>query len=161
VAGDYDNRAAFERAMVSRIKAEGASASAYYTVVGRNQPITRNAVSAAVESRGYDAVSLARIISSETSVSMTGDSSQTKITRKPVDRAIDLFRYNYDELMQPGDITVLRSVTLSAEMFSGADETRMWGIETTISDMENIGQLIEVAADTIMEQLDNDQLIGD
>ncbi len=31
VAGDYDNRAAFERAMVSRIKAEGATAVAYYT----------------------------------------------------------------------------------------------------------------------------------
>ncbi len=47
VAGGYDNRAAFERAMVSRIKAEGATAVAYYTVVGRNQPISRSNVSAA------------------------------------------------------------------------------------------------------------------
>jgi hypothetical protein len=160
VGGDYNNRAYFEREMVSRIKAEGAAATAYYTVVGRSQPITRNTVSAAVKSRGFDAVLLTRVISQETDVSMGGESSQTKVTRKSADRAIDLFRYDYDELMEPGDINISSTVTLSAEMFSGPDETRMWAIESTIADKENVGQIIEAAADTIMGQLKKDNLIG-
>ena len=160
VAGDYDNRAAFERAMVSRIQAEGATATAYYTVVGRNKPITRNVVSTAVKSRGFDAVLLTRVLSQSSSVSVEGATAETEVSRMEADRVIDLFRYDYEEMADPGDINIRSTVTLSAEMFSGPDETRMWAIESTISDMENVGQLIEAAADTIMAQLKEDRLIG-
>ena len=160
VGGDYDNRAAFERAMVSRIKAEGAKATAYYTVVGRNQPITRNIVSTSVKSRGFDAVLLTRVISQSSDVSVGGGTTETKVSRKEADRVIDLFQYDYEELTQPGEINISSTVTLSAEMFSGADETRMWAIESTIADKENVGQIIESAADTIMGQLKKDRLIG-
>ena len=159
VAGDYDNRTAFERAMVSRIKAEGAKATAYYTVVGR-QPIDRNTVSTAVKSRGYDAVLLTRVISQATDLSVQDGSSETKVSRKEASRAIDLFRYDYEELSDPDDLIISGTVVLSVEMFHAADETRMWAIESTISDMENVGQLIESAADTIMGQLKKDRLIG-
>ena len=161
VAGDYDNRAAFERAMVSRIKAEGATAVAYYTVIGRNQPITRSAVSAAVKSRGFDAVLLTRVLSQSSVASVEGPTTDTKVSRMEADRVIDLFRYDYEEMTDPGDINILSTVTLSAEMFSGPDETRMWAIESTISNKENVGQIIEAAADTIMGQLKEDRLIGD
>jgi hypothetical protein len=160
VAGDYDNRAAFERAMVSRITAEGAAATAYYTVVGRNQPITRSTVSTAVKSRGFNAVLLTRVISQQANVSMEGGSSDTKVSRKSADRAIDLFRYDYEELTEPGVINISSTVTLFAEMFSGPDETRMWAIESTIANKQNVGQIIEAAADTIMGQLQKDNLIG-
>ena len=160
VGGDYSNRAYFERAMVSRIKAEGAAAAAYYSVVGRNQPITRSTVSTVVKSRGFDAVLLVRVISQDADISVDGGTSETKVSRKESGRAIDLFRYDYDELTQPGVINILSTVTISAEMFSGADETRMWSIESTINDKENVGQIIEAAADTIMAQLKKDRLIG-
>jgi hypothetical protein len=160
VAGDYDNRAAFERAMVSRIQAEGAKATAYYSVVGRNKPITRNTVSTVVKSRGFDAVLLTRVLSQSSNVSVEGGKTDTKVSRMETDRVIDLFRYDYEELADPGDMIISSTVTLSAEMFSGPDETRMWAIESTISDMENVGQIIEAAADTIMGQLKEDRLIG-
>ena len=160
VGGDYDNRAYFERAMVSRIKAEDANATAWYTVVGRNRPITRSTVSTAVKSRGFDAVLLARVISQDADISVDSGSTDTKISRKEAGRAVDLFRYDYEELTEPGKINILSTVTISAEMFSGPDETRMWAIESTIADKENVGQIIEAAADTIMTQLKKDKLIG-
>lgn len=161
VGGDYNNRATFERSMVSRIKAEGASATAWYSVVGRNQPINRATVSAAVKSRGFDAVLLARVISQETDVAMGQGTVETKVTRKSSDRVIDLFRYDYDELTQPGTINTSGTITIFAEMFSGPDETRMWAIESTIEERINVDQLIEEAAETIMAQLVKDELIGD
>jgi hypothetical protein len=161
VAGDYDNRAAFERAMVSRIKVESAAATAYYTVVGKNKPITRNTVSAVVKSRGFDAVLLTRVLSQSSVASVEGSTTDTKVSRMEADRVIDLFRYDYEQMTDPGDINILSTVTLSAEMFSGPDETRMWAIESTISNKENVGQIIEAAADTIMGQLKKDRLIGE
>ncbi len=160
VAGDYNNRAAFERAMVSRIKAAGAMATPYYTVVGRDQVITRNLVSTIVQSRGFDAVLLTRVISQATDMSVQDGSSEMKVSRKEASRAIDLFRYDYDELSEPSDLVISSSVVLSVEMFHSADEARMWAIEFTISDMENAGQLIENAADTIMAQLKKDRMIA-
>ncbi len=160
VAGDHDNRAAFERAMVSRIKAKGAKATAYYTVVGRIEPITRTTVDVVVRSRGFDAVLLVRVIGQAPNLSVQDGSSATKVSRKPASRAIDLFSYDYDELIEPGDFIISSTVALSAEMFHAADQARMWSIESTIFDMENFGPLIESAADTIMGQLKKDNLIG-
>jgi hypothetical protein len=36
----------------------------------------------------------------------------------------------------------------------------MWPIESTIADKENVGQIIESAANTIMAQPGKDRLIG-
>lgn len=160
VGGTYDHRAAFERAMVSRIMAEDATATAYYTVVGRNRPITRSTVSTAVKSRGFDAVLLTRVISQSSDVSAASGATETKVSRVEAGRVFDIFRYDYEELAEPREINVSSTVTLSAEMFSGPDETRMWAIEATIADRQNVGQIIGSAADTIMAQLMKDGLIG-
>jgi hypothetical protein len=160
VAGDYNSRAEFERTMVSRIKAEGGTATAFYTVVGRNQPITPETVRTVVRARDFSAVLLTRVLGQESDVSIQGGPEGTKASRRQ-DRAIDLFRYNYETLTNPSVINVRSTVTLSAEMFSSADERRMWAIESTIADKENVGQIIEAAADTILGQLKKDNLIGD
>ena len=160
VAGDYENSAAFERAIASRIKAEGANATAYYTVVGRNQPINRSVVTPVVHSRGFDAVLLARAISQQSDISVDDTSSVINVPRKPASRAIDLFRFDYDELNEPRFLTISSTVVLSVEMFHAADETRMWSIESTISDIESVRQLIESAADITIGQLRKDRLIG-
>ncbi len=39
-------------------------------------------------------------------------------------------------------------------------ERRMWAIESTIVEKENVGWIIESAANTIMAQLRQDRLIG-
>ncbi len=158
VAGDYSNRAAFERAMVSRIREKGAAATAYYTIIKNNEPLSREVVIDVVRSQGFDAVLLTRVISLEADASAKSGSAELKVSRKD-DRAIDLFRYDYDVLNEPSVINISSTVTLSAEMFSAADETRLWASESTIADKKNVGQIIESAADTIMDQLKKDTLI--
>ena len=146
--------------MVSRINAESVSATAYYTVIGRDQPITRQAIRNAIRARSFDAVLLTRVVSQATDVSAKDGSSETKVSRKQSSRAIDLFRYDYEELSNSSEFVMSSSVTLSVEMFDAADEARMWAMEATISDKENVGQIIESAADIIMSQLEKDELVG-
>jgi hypothetical protein len=154
VIGDYDDRVTFERVMVSRIKADGAVATAFYTVVGRNQPITRDIVSNIVRSRDFSAILLCRV------TSLDANSSGMTAANKPVSRAIDLFGYDYEELINPSTFVISGSAVLFAEMFHSADERRMWSIESTIANKQNIQQVIQRAADVIMDQLHNDNLIG-
>jgi len=44
-------------------------------------------------------------------------------------------------------------------MIPFSDERRMWTIESTIDDKENVGQIAESAANTIMAQLGKGKLI--
>ena len=55
VAGDYNIRSHFERVIVSQIRQTGASASAWYSVIGGNKPVTKEDVIAAIDDGGFDA----------------------------------------------------------------------------------------------------------
>ena len=159
VAGSYDNRAYFERHMASRIGTSGASGTAYYTVIGRNKEITRSDVSDAVRSRGFDAVFLTRVLSQESSVSVEQGASTAKVTRKDADSAIDLFRYDYEVLNNPDILSLETHVVLSTEVFSAADEKRIYAMQTTLSGHENAGLLIESAVDEIVGHLRKEGMI--
>lgn len=159
VAGSYDSRARWERTMASRITRQGASASAYYSVVGRNQEINRNTVSNAVRSNGFDAVLLTRVQSQASDVNVRRGASTAKVSRMN-DRPVDLFRYDYEILNNPDTINVQSTVVLATELFDAGDEKRIWAIESTISDKENVNYLIEDAIDMVVRELGRDRLIG-
>ncbi len=159
VAGSYENRARWERTMASRISNQGTSASAYYSVVGREQDIDRETVIDAVRSNGFDAVLLTRVQSQASDVTVKRGASTVKVSRKN-DRPVDLFRYDYEVLNNPETINVATTVVLSTELFAASDEKRIWAIESTISDKENITYLIEDAIDMVVDELRKDRLLG-
>ena len=159
VAGSYNNRARWERTMVSRISAQGSSASAYYSVIGRDQEITRDNVFNAVRANGFDAVLLTRVQSNDSNVTVKRGASTAKVSRMD-DRPIDFFRYDYEVLNNPETINVARTVVLLTELFAANDEKRIWAIESTVSDKENVTYLIEDVVDMVVGQLRKDRLIG-
>ena len=159
VAGSYDNRARWERMMASKISAQGASASAYYSIVGGEQEINRDTVINAVRANSIDAVLLTRVQSQESDVTVKRGASTAKVSRKN-DRPVDLFRYDYEVLNNPETINVAMTLVLSTELFAANDEKRIWAIESTIADKENVAYLIEDAIDMIVGELSKDHLIG-
>lgn len=160
VAADYDSRASFERGLVSRIRAAGSSATAYYTVVGRNPPINRTTVTNAVRSRDFDAVLVTRVKDRELSANVRNGPAATEPTAIG-GSVFNLFRYDYEELNEPEIIDLSRTVVLTTELFAAADERRVWAIETTSRNKSNIGELIDSSADAIASKLKRDRLIGD
>jgi hypothetical protein len=159
VAGNYNSRAQFERTLASGIRAEGASASAYYTVVPGNDPINREAVLQAVSSGGFDAVLLTRIVDQEDNIEEEGGSpvaTASTIGGRP----INFFRYDYEELNEPKSINLTTTVTLSSELFSAAEEKMIWAIEVSNSDASNAGTLIDETAASIVARLRGDGFIG-
>jgi hypothetical protein len=159
VAGSYDNRARFERTMASRLSSAGIAGTAYYTVIGRNKPITRSDVSNAVQARGFDSVLLTRVVSQEASASEKRGAASATATRRD-DGVVDLFRYDYVVFSNPSTINIASTVVLSTELYSAADEKRIWAIETTIFAEENVSLLIDDAVAQIVGQLRKDNMIS-
>lgn len=159
VAGDYNSRAQFERTVVAGIRANGASASAYYSVVKGNKPISSEAVVAAVKSGNFDAVLVTRIIGQEMNVDVKRGSTDTQASTIG-GGALNFFRYNYEELNEPELVNFNTTVVLGTELFASADETMIWAIESSSSSEAVVGVLIENIASAIVARLHKDGFIG-
>ena len=159
VAGDYNNRAYFERSVVSGIRAKGSSARAFHVVTPGNKPVTREAVRDAIESGGFDAVLVSRAIDTDTDLDVKSAATGTKVTRKD-GGVLNLFRYDYEELDEPMSLELKTKVNIATELYSAASEQKVWSIDSVSSATENIGQMIEDAAENVVKRLDRDDLIS-
>ena len=159
VAGNYNSRAQFERTVVSGLRAEGTSASPYYSIVQGNEPISRDAVLAAVQSGSFDAVLVTRVLGQQTDVDVQSGSAETKastIGGSP----INFFRYDYEELNEPVRISFNTTVVLGTELFSSSDEKMIWAIESSSTNAASVGVLIDDTATSIVSRLRRDGLIS-
>ena len=160
VAADYNTRARFERALAAAIRSDTASATEYYEIAKGDQEVTREKILAAIEAFGYDGVIVNQVGSRESELSVRRGSKEAKVSRRD-DRAVDFFRYDYEILNNPNEINVATTVVLVSDFFDAADARRIWTAESTISDQENIGYLVEEAAAMIASRLFRDGIVED
>ncbi len=158
VAADYDGRAMFEREVASRLRAEGAEARAYYTVLGRNPPITQESVERAIQSGSFDAVLVTRLKDQSLDARVKSGSAGAKATAKGGSIA-NLFRYDYEELDEPATVEFKATVVLTTELFDAARGDPVWSVETTSRNKANTGELVDSSADAIVARLRRDRLI--
>ncbi len=160
VAGNYNSRALFERDMVAELRSKGVSATAYHLIIKGNQPLVRDQVIDVVKTNGYDAVLVTRVKSREVDSNVTRGPAALKVTHKQSGN-LTFIRYDYEELNALRKINLTATVVLITEVHSAVSEELVWAIESTSSGtMDDIGQLVDNAVDTIMESLAKDRLIG-
>ena len=159
VAHDYNGRARFERLLVSKLAEHDVAAVAYYRAMGGNKPIDRESIRHLVETKGFDAVLITRVLNRDNDAAMKSGSVATKSTRMN-EGALQLFRYDYEELNEPATLSVEMSVKLSSELFDVESRNLVWAIESEISKKEMVNQLVDDAATTIVRRLKKDGLIG-
>jgi hypothetical protein len=152
VANDYDGRARFERELATELKSLGINGTAYYSAVGGNKPINRQAIEALVKSDGFDAVLITKVLNRETTSTEKTGSAATKTTRKN-GRAVDLFRYEYEELNEPVTLNIGLTVTISSELFAASDGQKVWSVESRISNKEMVSKIVDEAVSTVIKHL--------
>ena len=153
VTGDYNNRAQFERAVVSGLRSAGVAATAYYTLAGRK------AVLAAVEEHGFDAVVVSRVVSQAQAVDVREGSASARATTVG-GGPLNLFRYDYEEFNEPGNMNLSLDITLATELFSAADEKMIWAVEHESAGADNVGPLIDDLAAAVVASLVRDGRLG-
>ncbi len=151
VAGEYASRRAFERQVVMELSRMGASATAYYTVIGRNPQFTRAYIHDAIRSRGFDALIFTR---------QKGQEQEALAPMRPVGTAFDLFGYDYGELNRDVRIQEARAITFITEVYDAQAQLKVWSIETLSTDITTLEALITEQALTVAEQLREDGLFN-
>lgn len=151
-AGSWDSRAQFERAVVAGLRAEGAGARSYNTLVGAGKVPTRDEVLALVAEHGFDAVVVTRVLDTERDVEMRSGVTGAKITRKE-SGFMKLFRYDYEELGDPVEITVNMEVDFITELYDSASEDVVWSVHTQPEKADNIAVLVDKSAQRVVREL--------
>jgi hypothetical protein len=159
IADNYTSRAQFERTVVSQLKQRSASGTPFYQAAGGNKPVNRDTVRAVLTGGDFDAVLVTRVLSSDANMEIKADSAATKVSRRN-DKPVDFFRYNYEELDEPGSIAVHTAATLATNLYAVTGEKNVWSYEVASSNSENVGQLIDDTAARIVRQLQRDKLIA-
>lgn len=159
VAGDYNNRAQFERAIVSNIRHTGASASAWYSVIGGNKPVARDDVIAAIEERGFDAVLAVRRLDGD--IEMKVKRSRTEIDATPIGgRIVNLFRSEYTDYTTPESVNFAASAVLAVEFYGAESRDIVFSFDHQTKSETNFGLLIDETAATIVRRLDREKLLA-
>ena len=159
VADSYDNRAQFERSLVSGILKTGAEATAYYTVLGHNPKVTSNAIQSAIRSRKFDAVlfSRAKGVTEEINVKEGSASAQATAMGGSL---FNLFQYDYEEHIEPENLRMSTNVILVTQMYAAAEQKNIWAIKSSSFDRESVGQIIDSVTAAVVKQLNRDNMIG-
>jgi hypothetical protein len=159
VTDNYDRRAQFERTVVSGIRQTGAQATAYYTVVGHNPPVSSSDIMNAVRARNFDAVVFTRVKRHSEDIVAKGATpeAQSSVVGGSL---FDLFLYDYEEYQEPKNIRMSTNVILVTQLYDAADQKNVWAIEINSSDRESTANIIESAAAAIVKHLKRDKLVG-
>jgi len=151
VAGDPESRALMETRLVSALTQDGGLASAYFTVVGRQTPLTRSRLETSILSRQFDAVLLVR---------QKGQEQADLVANRPVGQAFDLFGYDYAELNYAASIAQAPAITFVTEVYAAASNKKVWAIDSLSFDKTTATDLIEEQALTIAAQLQKDRILA-
>jgi len=159
IADNYNNRAQFERTVVSNLKAENAEATAYYVAAGGDTPVDKDAVADLLAAGDYDALLVTRVLAAASEAKVKPGSAAAKATRRD-GGPLDFFRYDYEELDEPAALELSTEATLSVELYRAADTTRVWSTELTSKGENNIGAMIDDVADKVVTRLARDRRIS-
>lgn len=159
IAAGYEGRAMFERSVVSKIRAAGGSAEAYYRIIGNNPPIDREQVREVVSQGNFDAVLVTRVDDRAYSVREQQGAIDAQATTKG-GNVFNFFRYDYVELNEPASLDLTGSVVLTTELYAAADKRKAWAVKTTARDMANMSDLVEASASAVVKRMQRDGLIA-
>lgn len=159
IADNYSGRAQYERAVASGLRRNGVSATPYHEAVGGNEQISSERARELIAANGFDAVLVTSVRDSATEVDVQQDSAATKVTRRD-DRPVDFFRYQYEDLDEPGEINILAKATLDTDLYNASDEAPVWSFRWTSKGAENVGLLIDESSGAVVRRLNRDGFIG-
>ncbi len=159
IAGNYTNRAQFERTLVSELRGKRVYATAYHTVAPGNDAISREALVRAIDTNGFDAVLITRVLDRSESIEVSQGTSTAQATTIG-GSALNLFRYDYEELNEPGTVDLNVDVRLGTELFSAEEGTIVWSIQLDSQRAENTGLLIDQMSSAIVNAVDRAGYLG-
>jgi hypothetical protein len=147
VHSDSNVRGMFENSVVRALRAAGATGGdSSLARMGSAQEVTADTVTAAARRVGADAVLITRVVDVQT---QNPDATTT---------FNDYFRA-YVEYQDPLPVTTTHTVRVRSDLYVLESETRVWGVESTGFEKQNLLGVIDGISKAITAQLRTDGLV--
>jgi len=160
IAGSYETRAQFERAVVSQLRRQGVQARAWHAVTGGNTPVATATVQQATGQNAFDAVLAVRRLDSDIEVEV--NRSRTEIDSTPIGgRIVNLFRSNYTDYSTPASIDLSTSATIAVELYDAASAEIVYAFDHETRRETNLGLLIDNTAEAVVNRIVRSGLLAD
>ncbi len=159
IADNYDGRAQYERTVASRLRQLGVAAMPYHQAVGGSGNISSERSLELVAEHGFDAILVTQVRDAHESVDVAEDTAGSKVVRKQGQQPADFFRYDYEELDEPGEISILAAATLDTDLHRADGGEILWSFHWTSKGAENVGILIDESSTALVRRLDRDKFI--
>jgi hypothetical protein len=156
---NYENRAAYERVMSTRLVSSGVAAAPLHQIGGGNRPVDRDVIIEAVRAGGFDAVLYTHTVGSQSSFSTTTGQTTVGANRKS-DRVVNLFRYDYEEHADPEYVSLATSAVLITELYAVSSKSKVWEARTDLAERDSPALLIEDAVSLLMGALQRGKLLS-
>jgi hypothetical protein len=156
---NYEYRAAYERAMSSRLVSAGVTAAPLYEIGGGNRPVDRDVILEAVRSGDFDAVLHTHTVGSQANISTSTGQTTVGANRKS-DRVVNLFRYDYEEHAEPEYVDLATSAILITELYAVSTKTKVWEAQSDLAERDSVSLLIDDAVSLLMGALKRDKLLN-
>lgn len=158
VHDDRNTRAKFERALVNAIVERGGNARAISSEMGTDTALDETIVRRVAREIAADAVLVTRVKSSESEVELSEGRTEVRVDRKD-ERLVDFFRYDYTDIPDPDEIKLKRTVVLATDLYARDAGKKIWSIESTSFDRDDVADVIDDEVNAIARQLSRDGLI--
>ena len=162
ISTDYNQRCAFEYALVSSLRDEAISASTSCSVISKDEPLSRESVVKAAQKTGADAVLATHIVEFD-GKAKEGASADARggLTYK----ATDIEQYFATTVVTakmvtaPSVFTISGTVRLSTRLFETKGATLVYAMDTRAKELESRGSGLAEIAPAIVRRLRSDGLL--
>ena len=162
VVGAHEDRSVrrqFEDTLADSLRAGETDAVSSIVVMPRGEELDQETVATAAKEARADAVLITRLKDVQLSATLEEGRTTTEARRQDDGDMLDFFRYDYIEHEDPLNVTTVRTVVVSSELYRVADRLKLWSVESTAVDKENAMDAIETIAASTTRQLRRDGLV--
>ena len=158
LALDTDGRARLEDLLADDLKSAGAAAVPVHSIRGLTPTVLQEDIDSAALEVSADAILVTHIVSVDQEAEFEEGRTEVLFECRGGDPA-DYFLYDSKELKLPDDIKVAHTVVAVSNVYSSADGTRIWTIQSTCFEKASMDEVLQEEAKAIVRQLRHDRLI--
>lgn len=158
VSDDSNQRRKFENTLLSQLQGPAVRTWASHRAMQQGSTVNRDNIAETIARTGATAVIVTRLVNKQVSTEEV-DARTGHKTRRKNEKAIDFFRYDYDEYDEPAYMVVKSTVSLSTDLYETKNGRLLYSIDTTTYDKESGPEIIDEATSAIVGRLRRDGFI--
>jgi hypothetical protein len=166
VSENTDNRLSFEDAVVYDLRGPNTQAWASARGMKADEDINEENLRKLVEEKQADAILVTKVTSMEIKpveaggrTDVIGHQQDTGMGMVPQRKSGTIFRYDFEETVEPIYTTAEYTTVLTTDVYSAASGEHVYTVVSTATKQETLTDVIDVLSDVIAERLRSDGVI--